>query len=492
MKKVKSIMVQGTMSNVGKSLITAGLCRVFTQDGYSVSPFKSQNMALNSYVTHDGLEMGRAQVVQAEACKKSPSVYMNPILLKPTTDVGSQVIVNGKVLSNMKAVDYFKYKKKLVPTILEAYEKLAQSSDIIVIEGAGSPAEINLKSDDIVNMGLAKLVNAPVVLVGDIDRGGVFAQLYGTIQLLETAEKELVKGLIINKFRGDKSILQSGLDQIESLCDKKVLGVVPYTHLDIDDEDSLSERLNTTKSVGLVDIAVVKFPHISNFTDFAPLENIEGVSLRYVSSVKDFKSPDVVILSGTKNTISDMLWLRESGLETVIKKYAYGGGLVFGICGGYQMLGKSITDTLNVEHGGKVSALELLNLTTTLQQEKVTSQTTTTFATLTGEFKSLSNIVVTGYEIHSGFTDYNETSAFSNETLGCYNGNVMGTYLHGIFENDDFRNAFIEILLKRKGISISHLDSLNYQTYKDMQYNLLADVIRNNLNMEEIYSILAN
>jgi adenosylcobyric acid synthase len=436
--------------------------------------------------------MGRAQVVQAEACKKSPSVYMNPILLKPTTDVGSQVIVNGKVLSNMKAVDYFKYKKKLVPTILEAYEKLAQSSDIIVIEGAGSPAEINLKSDDIVNMGLAKLVNAPVVLVGDIDRGGVFAQLYGTIQLLETAERELVKGLIINKFRGDKSILQSGLDQIESLCDKKVLGVVPYTHLDIDDEDSLSERLNTTKSVGLVDIAVVKFPHISNFTDFAPLENIEGVSLRYVSSVKDFKSPDVVILSGTKNTISDMLWLRESGLETVIKKYAYGGGLVFGICGGYQMLGRSITDTLNVEHGGKVSALELLNLTTTLQQEKVTSQTTTTFATLTGEFKSLSNIVVTGYEIHSGFTDYNETSAFSNETLGCYNGNVMGTYLHGIFENDDFRNAFIEILLKRKGISISHLDSLNYQTYKDMQYNLLADVIRNNLNMEEIYSILAN
>lgn len=485
-------MVQGTMSNVGKSLITAGLCRVFTQDGYSVSPFKSQNMALNSYVTHDGLEMGRAQVVQAEACKKSPSVYMNPILLKPTTDVGSQVIVNGKVLSNMKAVDYFKYKKKLVPTILEAYENLAQSSDIIVIEGAGSPAEINLKSDDIVNMGLAKLVNAPVVLVGDIDRGGVFAQLYGTIQLLETAERELVKGLIINKFRGDKSILQSGLDQIESLCDKKVLGVVPYTHLDIDDEDSLSERLNTTKSVGLVDIAVVKFPHISNFTDFAPLENIEGVSLRYVSSVKDFKSPDVVILSGTKNTISDMLWLRESGLETVIKKYAYGGGLVFGICGGYQMLGRSITDTLNVEHGGKVSALELLNLTTTLQQEKVTSQTTTTFATLTGEFKSLSNIVVTGYEIHSGFTDYNETSAFSNETLGCYNGNVMGTYLHGIFENDDFRNAFIEILLKRKGISISHLDSLNYQTYKDMQYNLLADVIRNNLNMEEIYSILAN
>jgi adenosylcobyric acid synthase len=447
-------------------------------------------MALNSYVTHEGLEMGRAQVVQAEACKKSPSVYMNPILLKPTTDVGSQVIVNGKVLSNMKAVDYFKYKKKLVPTILEAYEKLAQSSDIIVIEGAGSPAEINLKSDDIVNMGLAKLVNSPVVLVGDIDRGGVFAQLYGTIQLLETAEKELVKGLIINKFRGDKSILQSGLDQIEALCNKKVLGVVPYTHLDIDDEDSLSERLKTTHSIGLVDIAVVKFPHISNFTDFAPLENVEGVGLRYVSSVKDFKSPDVVILSGTKNTISDMLWLRENGLETVIKKYAHSGGLVLGICGGYQMLGNRIMDTCNVEHGGMVSALGLLNLTTTLKDEKVTTQTTTTFANLKGDFESLSNVEVTGYEIHSGITDYNETSAFNNETLGCYHHNVMGTYLHGIFENDTFRNRFIEILFKRKGISISTVDSFNYQSYKDMQYNLLADVIRSNLNMDEIYSIL--
>lgn len=485
-------MVQGTMSNAGKSLITTGLCRILTQDGYSVSPFKSQNMALNSYITNDGLEMGRAQVVQAEACRKSPSVYMNPILLKPTTDVGSQVIVNGKVLSNMKAVDYFKYKKKLIPNILEAYEKLSQDSDIIVIEGAGSPAEINLKNDDIVNMGLAKMVNSPVVLVGDIDRGGVFAQLYGTVALLEQSERDLIKGLIINKFRGDKSILQSGLNQIEQLCDKKVLGVVPYTHINIDDEDSLSERLDSSQSIDLVDIVVIRFPHISNFTDFSPLENIKGVSLRYVSKVKDFKTPDVAILSGSKNTILDMLWLRENGLETIIKKYVSKGGLLLGICGGYQMLGKKIIDTHNVEHGGEIFGMGLLNLSTVLQDFKTTIQTQSKVLNVQGDFKNLSNIEVIGYEIHSGITQHYENPLFEDTSLGCYKKNIMGTYLHGIFENDDFRNKFIETLFNRKNLSIKNLKTINYQQYKDMQYNLLANVIRNNLDMDMLYSILDN
>jgi len=483
-------MVQGTMSNAGKSLITAGLCRVFTQDGFRVSPFKSQNMALNSYITEDGLEMGRAQVVQAEACKKNPSVYMNPILLKPTTDVGSQVIVNGKVLSNMNAVDYFKFKKKLIPDILSAYEKLSEDSDIIVIEGAGSPAEINLKNDDIVNMGLAKMVNSPVLLVGDIDRGGVFAQLYGTVALLEQSERDLIKGLIVNKFRGDKSILQPGLNQIEEICNKKIVGVVPYAHLDIDDEDSLSERLNTSNNTSLIDIVVIKFPHISNFTDFAPLESIKGVSLRYVSKAMDFKNPDMVILAGTKNTISDLGWLKETGLEVLIKKYASRGSLLFGICGGYQMMGKKISDPYNIEHGGEVSGLEILNSTTILQDIKTTTQKKSKLIDIKGEFESLSNTEVVGYEIHSGITEHSEKNLYGDTYLGCYKDNVMGTYLHGIFENDDFRYKFIELLFKRQGISIDDMENINFKDYKDMQYNLLADVIRNNLDMDMIYSIL--
>lgn len=485
-----NIMVQGTMSNAGKSLICAGLCRVFTQDGYSVSPFKSQNMALNSYITSDGLEMGRAQVVQAEACRKSPSVYMNPILLKPTTDVGSQVIVNGRVLDSMLAKDYFKFKRSLIPDILHAYEVLSNTSDIVVIEGAGSPAEINLKSDDIVNMGLATMLDAPVLLVGDIDRGGVFAQLYGTVALLERSERELIKGLIINKFRGDKSILQSGLDQIEQLCHKPVLGVVPYTHVDIDDEDSLSERLDTSNSVGLVDIVVIRFPHISNFTDYAPLESIAGVSLRYVDKVRDFKSPDMVILSGTKNTISDMLWLRESGLETVVKKYVSKGGLLFGICGGYQMLGSTISDPHGIEHGGTIHGMGVLDLNTTLESTKTTTQTTTTTTTILGEYSRLSNLKVSGYEIHCGSTNHSTHSAFTDSSLGCYDGNVFGTYLHGIFENDTFRTRLLEILLASKNLSIDALTTVDFKAYRDSQYDILADVIRSSLDMDAVYRLM--
>ncbi len=279
-------MIQGTMSNAGKSLITAGLCRIFKQDGYRTAPFKSQNMALNSFVTEDGLEMGRAQVMQAEAAGTEPSVLMNPILLKPTGDMGSQVIVNGEVRGNMSAADYFQYKRTLIPDIKNAYRTLAAEYDIIVIEGAGSPAEINLKEDDIVNMGMAKMAGAPVLLVGDIDRGGVFAQLYGTVLLLDEGERDLVKGLIVNKFRGDKTILDPGIRMLEDLCKKEVVGVVPWTDADLDDEDSLSERLDGRRAYGgsrsPVDIAVICFPRISNFTDFHILETFRGVSVSYV------------------------------------------------------------------------------------------------------------------------------------------------------------------------------------------------------------------
>ena len=335
----KVIMIQGTMSNAGKSLIVAGLCRIFKQDGYRVAPFKSQNMALNSYITKEGLEMGRAQVMQAEAAGMEPSVHMNPILLKPTNDVGSQVIVNGEVLGNMSARDYFAYKKKLIPDICKAFQELEKQADIIVIEGAGSPAEINLKKDDIVNMGMAKLVDAPVLLVGDIDRGGVFAQLLGTLMLLEEEEKERIKGLIINKFRGDKTILDPGIEMLEERGKVKVTGVVPYMQLSIEDEDSLSAQLEN-KETGLIDLAVIRLPRISNFTDFNVFEQLPDVSVRYVTSVKELGNPDMILIPGSKNTIGDLQWMRQNGLEAKIKKLS-GQIPIWGICGGYQMLGMS-------------------------------------------------------------------------------------------------------------------------------------------------------
>ena len=316
----KNIMIQGTMSNAGKSLLAAGLCRVLRQDGYRVAPFKSQNMALNSFITREGGEMGRAQVVQAEAAGIAPDVRMNPILLKPTTDMGSQVIVGGRALGNMGAMEYYRRKAEFLPAVLEAYRSLARDFDVIVIEGAGSPAEINLGKDCFVNMGLAELVNAPVLLVGDIDRGGVFAQLYGTVALLEERERTRVVGTIINKFRGDVSLLRPGLRQLEELTGVPVLGVVPYAKVDIDDEDSLSPRLTRMEHDRLVDIAVIRLPHISNFTDFAPLERHPALGVRYVERTSRLGEPDLVILPGSADPLEDSRWLAESGLAAAIRE----------------------------------------------------------------------------------------------------------------------------------------------------------------------------
>lgn len=307
----KVIMVQGTMSNAGKSLLAGGLCRVFRQDGFRVAPFKSQNMALNSFVTKEGLEMGRAQVMQAECAGIEPSVYMNPILLKPTNDIGSQVIVNGEVLRDMPAREYFRYKTRLIPDIRKAFQKLAAENDIIVIEGAGSPAEINLKENDIVNMGLANMVDAPVILVGDIDRGGVFAQLYGTVMLLPPQEQQRIKGMVINKFRGDVTLLDSGIQMLEEKTGIPVIGTVPYCPLNIDDEDSLSTRFEGT-ALSLVNIGVLRLPRISNFTDISPFEMVPGVGIRYITRPEELAGSDMVILPGTKNTIGDLRWLWET------------------------------------------------------------------------------------------------------------------------------------------------------------------------------------
>lgn len=497
----KAIMIQGTMSNAGKSLLAAGLCRIFKQDGYRVAPFKSQNMALNSYITEEGLEMGRAQVMQAEAAGIKPSVLMNPILLKPTNDVGSQVIVNGEVLGNMSARDYFKYKHKLIPDIMKAYRKLEEENDIIVIEGAGSPAEINLKQEDIVNMGMAKMAKVPVLLVGDIDRGGVFAQLIGTVMLLEEDEKEMVKGLIINKFRGDKSILDPGVAMLEEKSGIPVVGVAPYMQIQVEDEDSLTERFDGAGEVGLIDIAVIRVPRISNFTDFNPLESMPGVSLRYVKQVSELKDPDMIILPGTKNTMEDLQWMRQSGMEAVVLKQAAKGKIIFGICGGYQMLGENLSDPHGVEAGGTMKGMGLLPMDTVFENEKTRTRVSGTFTQVEGELQELSGVQLEGYEIHMGVTSLKDTArslttiqdhVASHEMKcdGAYEKNVYGTYVHGVFDREEVAKAVIRALGRRKGIDTEEITGVDFQEFKETQYDLLASELRKHLDMEAIYRIL--
>ena len=481
----KNIMIQGTMSNVGKSLLCAGLCRIFAQDGYKVAPFKSQNMALNSFITQAGGEMGRAQVVQAEAAGIAPDVRMNPILLKPTTDVGSQVIVNGVVQGNMRAMEYYKRKREYIPAIMEAYESLAAEYDIIVIEGAGSPAEINLKQQDIVNMGLAELVDAPVLLAGDIDRGGVFAQLYGTVALLEDTEKARVKGTIVNKFRGDRKILEPGLHSLEQLCGVPVVGVVPYVHVDIDDEDSLSERFSRSQDRKLVDIAVIRLPRISNFTDFSPFERYENVSLRYVDKVSDLHAPDMIMLPGTKSTISDLQWLRQSGLEAALQQAAAAGTLLFGICGGYQMLGRQVEDREQAEacKPSAIAGMGLLDMDTVFCGEKIQTQTQCIFAGVSGMLSALNGISYEGYEIHMGR---------SEKKMPVLNGrhNIYGSYLHGIFDAPHVADTILKAVCTQKGIDFDALGSFDRTAYKEQQYDRLADAVRSGLDMKQVYRIL--
>ena len=496
----KTIMIQGTMSNAGKSLLTAGLCRIFRQDGYRVAPFKSQNMALNSYITSEGLEMGRAQVMQAEAAGIEPSVLMNPILLKPTNDTGSQVIVNGEVLGTMSARDYFKYKKNLVPDIMKAFRALAEKNDIIVIEGAGSPAEINLKTDDIVNMGMAKMADAPVLLAGDIDRGGVFAQLYGTVELLEPEERKRIKGLIINKFRGDKTILDPGIEMLEEKCGIPVVGVAPYLDIQVEDEDSLTERFDRGQETGLIDIAVIRIPRISNFTDFNPLESIPGVSLRYVKHTSDLKNPDVIILPGTKNTMEDLRWLRESGMEALILKAADRGTLIFGICGGYQMLGETLSDPHGVEAGGSMRGMGLLPMDTIFAEKKTRTQVTGRFLDLDGDYETLSEVEFTGYEIHMGdsvrrnpakpCTSVRDEVTGKEKTEGTFTRNVCGTYVHGIFDKEEIALALIRAAGKKKGVDVSRMEGVDYASFKEQQYDILAAELRKHLDMKKIYEIL--
>ncbi len=516
------IMVQGTMSSAGKSLLVAGLCRIFKQDGWKVAPFKSQNMALNSFVTDEGLEMGRAQVMQAEAAGIKPSVLMNPILLKPTSDRKSQVIVRGEVVANMEAREYFSYKKTLLPQIMEAFNKLAKENDIIVIEGAGSPAEINLRENDIVNMGLAQMVDAPVLLVGDIDRGGVFAQLLGTLELLTSEERERVKGLIINKFRGDASLLDSGILELEKRAGIPVSGVVPYMNIRLDDEDSLTSRfIKRPLLEGGINIGVVRLPHISNFSDFSVFEAFEGsgdefwagIRLHYLDQTDGEKlgQMDMVILPGSKNTIFDLKWLKDSGLSDEILDFADRGGVLFGICGGFQMLGKRVSDPDGVESGDyagrgadRVEGLGLFELNTLLEKDKTRRQVSLLWENdLSGGFFSfLKGKNVCGYEIHMGRTERvsggSVDSGSRSPVLEDFPGgfclkNIAGSYIHGFFDNEDIAFCTLKALAERRNIKIPErvdLSSRSFDSFKEEQYDYLAETLRKHLDMKKIYQIM--
>ncbi|MDO4732220.1 MAG: cobyric acid synthase [Bacillota bacterium] len=481
----KNIMIQGTMSNVGKSLLCAGLCRIFRQAGYRVAPFKSQNMALNSFITQSGGEMGRAQVVQAEAAGIAADTRMNPILLKPTTDVGSQLIVNGQVQGNLNAMEYYRRKREFIPVVMEAYKSLAAEYEVIVIEGAGSPAEINLKQEDIVNMGLASLVDAPVLLVGDIDRGGVFAQLYGTITLLDQEERARIKGMIVNKFRGDRAILEPGLKMLAELCGVPVVGLVPYMQADVDEEDSLTARFDNSTERKLIDIAVIRFPRISNFTDLSPFARYGNVSLRYVDRVGDLHQPDMIILPGTKSTIADLKWLRQRGLEAAVYKAAHAGTLVFGVCGGFQMLGRSLFDPEQVEAAGSTELLGmgLLEMDTVFRREKVQRQRNGILSGISGILSGLNGAAYSGYEIHMGRSE-EEMPAL----VGA--GNVYGSYIHGIFDAPSICDRILQVLCAGKGIAFDALEKFDSSDYKERQYDLLADTLRSGLDMAFIYRIL--
>ncbi|MBR2179173.1 MAG: cobyric acid synthase [Selenomonadaceae bacterium] len=481
------IMLQGTSSHVGKSILTAALCRILYQEGRRVTPFKAQNMALNSYVTADGLEMGRAQVAQAEAARLAPNVDMNPVLLKPTGNSTSQVIINGRPIGNMSAKEYHQgYSLKAFDAVKAALKRLDSDFDTIVIEGAGSPAEVNLKANDIVNMRVAKYLNAPVLLVADIDRGGSLAALVGTLELLDDDERDLVKGLVINKFRGDVSLFTPAIDFLENKTGKPVLGVVPFIDkLGIDDEDSVSlddkVNLNTTAAVK---VAVVRTPKMSNFTDFDSLAGEQDVSLTYAGRAEELEAVDLVVLSGSKNTIDDLMYLKSSGIASRVRTLALGGTAVIGICGGFQMLGSKIADPLHIEStNDEVDGLGLLPLTTTFAAEKYTRQVTLDKI----DFTFLGTRVIadnlSGYEIHSGVT-----GGLGDEKIVAAD-NVLGTYVHGIFDNDSFRRQILNAVRLRKGLKALP-NTRNYLAEKQQSYDRLAQIVCENLNMTLLKAIM--
>ncbi len=514
--KAKAIMVQGTGSDVGKSILVCALCRIFQQGGMRVTPFKAQNMSNNSYVTVGGGEMGRAQVAQAEAAGLHPAVEMNPILLKPTGNNGSQIITMGKPIGHMTANEYYENKDKMLDIAKDAYSALSEQYDIIVIEGAGSPAEVNIKDDDIVNMKIAEIADAPVILVTDIERGGSFAWIVGTLELLNSDERERVCGIIINKFRGDMGILEPGIEMLEKRIGKPVLGVLPYfTDINIDNEDSVcldnsDRKLNNKNykpSESQIDIVVIRLPRISNFTDFDILKREKDVCVRFVDNAQSIGNPDLVIIPGSKNTIGDLKFITENGIADSIKNLAKNGTMVIGICGGYQMLGKEIRDSENAESMvTQIGGLGLIDAKTIFMQKKNTYQIKARLHSNQSNRSDQNNFNtrsdISGYEIHMGETElHNGTLPFlkiieRSDKEVCMDdgaisddGNVIGTYVHGIFDNDEFRLELINCLRRKKGLSPIQLEDLS-KVDKERQYDKLADLFKKHINMDLINELV--
>ncbi len=504
-------MVLGTGSHVGKSLLTAGLCRVLAQEGVRVAPFKAQNMSLNSAATVEGLEIGRAQAMQAEACGVPASVHMNPVLLKPSGNMTSQVVVRGKIWGQLSAADYHQRRvKELLPLIAESYETLAAAYDVIVLEGAGSPAEINLKQNDIVNMRMAALADAACVLVGDIDCGGVFASLFGTVALLEPDEAERIRGFVVNKFRGDVALLEPGIAMIEDRLGKPCVGVVPWlAGLAVDEEDSVSleslagnpsEWADRSHPWRRLRVAVIALPSFSNFTDFDALRSEPCVSLVFTRERHVLAQADVVVLPGSKETAADLLWMRDHGLAAEVSRFAER-GLVTGICGGLQMLGETIADPEGIESGGGCAGLGLLPLRTVMQPRKTTqlASGTTVGGTLFGQ--PCPPVPVAGYEIHVGsslaqvgasaFADLRVAGATQSFADGCVSADsrVFGTYLHGVFDADEFRHAWIAAA--RSFHELTPADTLERWGEKRREsFDRLADAVRSAMDLPRIFGWL--
>lgn len=498
-------MVQGTTSHAGKSLMATALCRIFAQDGLRVAPFKAQNMSLNSFVTPDGGEFGRAQAVQADAARVAPVVEMNPILLKPEGGRRSQVVVMGKPTRVASAREYYTLKPTLWPLVAQALDKLRSQYDVVVIEGAGSPAEINLKEHEIVNMRVARYADAPVLLVGDIDRGGVFASLYGTMALLEPQERALIKAFVINKFRGDPSLLAPGLDMLQQRTGVPFAGVVPYfTDIHIPEEDSLgldapqSQSGAQAQDGALLDIAVIRLPHIANFDDFDPLRQEPGVRLRYISAADEIGAPDLIALPGSKATVADLEWLRQRRLDLAIMERRNAGTPLIGICGGYQMLGRRILDPDGVESDKPETAgLGLLPLTTTFAAHKTTHQVRAKVASRKGLLADAADVDIVGYEIHMGRTCNDSAAAFriterSGEPTSSPDGALdpdgltLGTYMHGLFHNHNLRRAMLMRLAQRKGVALPDGAILDL----DREYDKLAALVRRSLDMRMVYDMV--
>lgn len=493
----KSLMIQGTGSGVGKSIIVAGLCRIFRDAGIRVAPFKAQNMALNSYVTADGGEIGRAQALQAEAAGIEPSVHMNPILLKASGEKGSQVILNGRVHSDMKAQEYYRFRDKAWEVVKKAWAIMNRDYDVVIIEGAGSPAEINLKEEEIVNMAVARHTGAPVILVGDIDRGGVFASLYGTTALLD-GDRDYIRGFIINKFRGDMEILNPGKRMIEEKTGIPVIGTLPYLkETGLHEEDGLAiERVKPSSGFASIRITVLRLKYISNFTDFDPLLYEDDVELIYSLRSEDILNTDLLIIPGSKNTVKDLLHLKESGVEKTIGEALQRGVPLIGICGGYQILGNKISDPCHVETTtGEVQGLGLLQTDTVFDRTKVTSRVS---AEMVGGISLLNGMPGTlkGYEIHMGRT-HTDSALFnvkrgSDGTVipdGMADGDVWGTYIHGIFDNDEFRRALINGLRRRKGLDeISSIT--DYSLLRDEAMKRWAGLLEEKLDMDFVRNLI--